>query len=356
MSGSVSGVGGAQVPPVGGLVQDQAQQQTAQEADLINGNRIYYRGLPLILRNSRYATVHTKTNRAIAAMPRQKFMFYASFKAGAALASKNFESWQSGFAFQISKIDRPKFNMKTETLKQYNRKRVVYTGIEYPDLTITLHDTVDDRVLKVWRDYYNWYFGDGRRANSTAQRGDASWHSSVIEQKFSIGKGWGFSPQPAVANQFFDELSIYTFYGGKFTQVRMYNPKIVNIEFDQSETDSSQFHQITMTIRHEGVEYVRVANKIGPQEISLFNLDRGDYYEPSDLFGGVNNFLLELDDSINNAIDGLLNQVAYNVPFVGQVLASYGAQAVRASGVTGIPRTLAQRLGSSSLARWGRFF
>jgi hypothetical protein len=347
--------GGTPVTPSSGPVSQIPQQATASEASSYGGNRVYYRGLPLMLRGSRYATVHTKTNRAIAAMPRQKFMFYASFKAGPSLLARNFESWQTGFAFQIAKIDRPKFNMKTETLKQYNRKRVVYTGIEYPDITITLHDTVDDRVLKVWRDYYNWYFGDGRRERPR-RSGDASWHSSVIERQFSIGKGWGFSPPPQLENRFFDELSIYTFYGRKFTRVRMHNPKIVNIEFDTSETDSSQFHQISMTIRHEGVEYVDVASKLGPQEISLFNLNAGDYYEPSDLFGGVNSFLLELDDSINGAIDGLLNQVAYNVPFVGQVLASYGAQAVRASGVTGIPVAVAQRLGASSLNRWGRFF
>ena len=343
--------------PQGGLVSQLPQQSTEAEASSSAGNRLYYRGLPLMLRNSRYATVHTKTNRAIAAMPRQKFMFYASFVSGPGLLTKNFESWQTGFAFQIAKIDRPKFQMKTETLKQYNRKRVVYTGIEYPDIQVTLHDTVDDRVLKVWRDYYNWYFGDGRRAGSSVSpRGDRAWHSSVIEKDFSIGKGWGFSPQPQTENQFFDELNIYTFYGRKFTQVRMYRPKIVNMEFDQSETDSSALHQATMTIRHEGIEYVKVSNKISPREISLFNLNAGDYYEPNDLFGGVNTFLLELDDSINGAIDGLLNQVAYNVPFVGQALASYGAQAVRASGVTGFPATLAQRLGTSSLARWGRFF
>lgn len=347
---------GTPVTPASGPVSSIPQQATGPEANSYAGNRIYYRGLPLMMRNSRYATVHTKTNRAISAMPRQKFMFYASFKPGPLLSTRNFESWQSGFAFQIAKIDRPKFSMKTETLKQYNRKRVVYTGIEYPDITITLHDTVDDRVLKVWRDYYQWHFGDGRRSNSSSRRGDASWHSSVIERQFSIGKGWGFAPQAQIDNQFFDELNIYTFYGRKFTKVRMYNPKIVSLEFDQSETDSSQFHQVTMTIRHEGVEYIDIAKNLGPVEVNLFNLNAGDYYEPSDLFGGVNAFLLELDDNINGAIDGLLNQVAYNVPFVGQVLASYGAQAVRASGIAGIPANIAQRLGASSLNRWGRFF
>lgn len=338
------------------LSASEAQQQTSDELGASAGSRTYYRGLPLILRNSRYATKHTKTNRVISAMPRQKFLFYASFNAGPAISRlREFSSWQSGFAFQIKTIDRPKFSPEAKILKQYNRKRVIYTGIDYADLSITFHDTVDDRVLRVWRDYYNWYFGDGRlRPNSTSGNATA-WRSSVIEREFSIGSGWGFSPQPGPDNNFFESLDIYTFYGGKYTKMRVYNPKISSLEFDSMETESSGLNSINMTVKHEGVAFEEVAYKLSPELISKFNLNGGDYYEPPDLFGGVNTFLLELDDSIQNAVDGLLNNVASNVPFVGQVLSSLGSRVISASGVTGIGGRIAQRIGSSSLNRWGRF-
>ncbi len=338
------------------LAADQAQQQTSNELGASAGSRTYYRGLPLILRNSRYATKHTKTNRVISAMPRQKFLFYASFNAGPAISSlREFSSWQSGFAFQIKTIDRPKFSPEAKILKQYNRKRVVYTGIDYSDLNIILHDTVDDRVLRVWRDYYNWYFGDGRLRPNNRTGNAVAWRSSVIEKEFSIGSGWGFSPQPGPDTNFFESLDIYTFYGGKYTKMRVYNPKVSSLEFDSLETESSALNTINMTVKHEGVAFEEVAYKLTPELISKFDLDGGDYYEPADMFGGVNTFLLELDDSIQNTLDGLLNNVASNVPFVGQVLSSLGSRAITASGITGIGGRVAQRLGSSALSRWGRF-
>jgi hypothetical protein len=340
-----------------GSVSDQPQQQTADQLGAAAGSRTYYRGLPLILRDSRYAARHTKTNRVISAMPRQKFLFYASFNAGPAISSlRNFSSWQTGFAFQIKSMDRPKFAPEAKVLKQYNRKRVIYTGIDYADLSITLHDTVDDRVLRVWRDYYNWYFGDGRIRPNTTSGNAVAWRSSVIEKEFSIGSGWGFSPQPGPDTNFFESLDIYTFYGGKYTKMRVYNPKISSLDFDTLETESSGLNTIQMSIKHEGVAFEEVAFKLSPELISKFNLNGGDYYEPADMFGGVNTFLLELDDSIQNALDGLLNNVASNIPFVGQVLSSLGSRTIQASGITGIGASVAQRLGASSLARWGKFF
>jgi len=317
------------------------------------GNRTYYRGLPLFLRTSRYATVHNKANRAIQAMPRQKFLYYATFNPGPYIGTlRNFSTWQQGFAFQINKIDRPKASPQVKELNQYNRKRLIHTGIEYDGVNVTLHDTVDDRVLKVWRDYYKWYFGDGRGKNAAT-----TWKSSVVQNRFPIANGWGFSPPDTTSwdTNFFDSLDVYVFYGKKYTMVRMYNPKITSINFDSMESDSSALANVDMTIKHEGFEYMEVAAPITNKQIILFNLNSGDYYEPSDLFGGVNAFLLDLNDNLESSIDGLLNNVARNVPFVGEALAGLGSNVIRGSNATGFLPRVAQNLSSSSLTRWGVF-
>lgn len=318
------------------------------------GNRAYLRGQPLMLRTSRYATVHNKANRAIQAMPRQKFLFYATFNASPALSrNRNFSTWQQGFAFQIAKIDRPKTTPQLRDLNQYNRKRVVHTGIKFDQVNITLHDTVDDRVLRVWRDYYKWYFGEGRGKNAAT-----TWKSSVIvpRQDMPVSNGWGFAPPNTTDSDtnFFDTLDIYTFYGKKFTQVRVYNPKISNINFDSLETASSELATVEMSLEHEGYEYYKVAAPLTAREVNLFNLNGGDYFEPEDAFGGVNAFLMDLNDNIENTIDSLLGNVR-NIPFVGGVLAGLGSNTVRASGVTGFLPRITRGLSSSSLARWGTF-
>jgi hypothetical protein len=316
------------------------------------GNRSYYRGLPLMLRNSRYATVHTKSNRAVQAMPRQKFLFYATFNPGPSIGSiRNFSTWQSGFAFQIKEIDRPKASPVLRELNQYNRRRVVHTGIKFDPVNIQFHDTVDDRVLRVWRDYYKWFFGEGRGKST------AIWNESVIVPRENMGlsNGWGFAPPDTVKNtNFFSSLDVYTFYGKKFSQVRMYNPKITTINFDTLETTSSEMLGVQMTVEHEGHEYVEMAAPLTAKQVELFNLNAGDYFEPEDAFGGVNAFLMDLNDNLEQSIDSILGGVR-NIPFVGGVLAGLGNNAVRASGVTGILPRAARGLASSTLNRWGRF-
>lgn len=318
------------------------------------GSRQYLRGQPLIMRGSRYATVHNKANRVIQAMPRQKFLYYATFTPSPYISTnRNFSTWQSGFAFQINKIDRPKTTPQLRDLNQYNRKRIVHTGIKFDPLNITLHDTVDDRVLRVWRDYYKWYFGEGRGKNPAT-----TWKSSVIvpRQNMPVSNGWGFSPPNTVDSDtnFFDTLDIYVFYGKKFTQMRIYNPKIASIGFDQLDSSSSELSSVEMSIDHEGFEYYEVAAPIERTQIELFNLNAGDYYEPADAFGGVNAFLMDLNDNLENSIDQLLGGVR-NIPFVGGVLAGLGSNAIRASGVTGFLPRITRGLSSSSLSRWGNF-
>lgn len=319
----------------------------------VGGNRTYYRGLPLMLRTNKTSTTISKANRAILAMPRQKFMFYASFTPGASLRNANFSSWQAGFAFQIARVDRAKASPQVKALNQYNRKRIIHTGIDYPDISLQLHDTVDDRVLKVWRDYHRWYFGDGRPKNK-----QATWNTGVIRgrEDFPVSNGWGFSPSAGRGQDtnFFDKLDIYTFYGKKYTQITFYNPKIESITFDAMETASSDLATIDMGIKHEGFAYTQVAAPITNREITLFGLNLGDYYEPTDAFGGVNSFLLDLNDQLESSLDSLLGGVS-QIPFVGGVLAGLGSNAIRASGVTGFLPRVARGLGSTSLSRWGRF-
>lgn len=317
------------------------------------GNRTYYRGLPLMLRNNKRAVTVNKVNRAIQAAPRHKFMFYACFTPGVGARGKNFQTWQSGFAFQIAKVDRAKASPKTQMLNQYNRKRSVHTGIEYADLSLTLHDTVDDRVLRVWRDYHKWYFGDGRPKNPAT-----TWKSGVIRgrENFPVTNGWGFSPQGGANGNtnFFDTLDVYTFYGKKFTQVTFYNPKIESITFDSMDVSSSEFATVDMSIKHEGFAFTQVAAPVGAREVELFGLNIGDYFEPADAFGGVNSFLLELNDNIEGAVDSLLGSVS-SIPFVGGVLAGLGSNSIRASGVTGFLPRAARAISGTTLSRWGTF-
>lgn len=353
--------GNGSVSPVGDLFSSIGSIFSPSAGSVSGGNRIYFNGNPIVLRGAQYAKKFTKTASVIQALPRQKFLYYTCFNPNPATGIKDMGTWQSGFAFQSQKVDRPSATATIKKLHQYNRKRLVQTGIDYPDVSVTFHDTVDDRVLRVWQQYYQWYFGDGRGAIggsgiSTKSSRETAWKSSVVERDFSISNGWGFSPPESTNNtNFFDSMDVYTFYGKYFTQVRMYNPKIVTMDWEGLDSETSTFLTCSMKIEHEGFEYLNIGQRIGESQVTQFGLNQGDYFEPSDLFGGLNSELLAVQDQLQGGIDNLLGNIS-SIPFVGGALASAGGQLIKSTGITGIIPKISSNLASSGLAKFGKFF
>ena len=319
-----------------------------------NGSLTYYDGLPLIMRSSHYPSVFTKTGLTINAMPKQKFMFYACFNPSSALQSQgniDFASWQSGFSFQIHKVDRPKVTPEIKQLHQYNRKRLVHTGVKYDPLTITMYDTADDRVLRFWQTYYQWYFGDGRLKPNVA------WNRPTVEGQFTLLNGWGFSPSNATPyyTDFFDSLDIYTIYGKLYTQIRVWNPKINSIDFDGMDRQSSDFSNITMSIEHEGVNYVNSAQPLTQSLITQFGLDQGGYFEPT-LNESASVYVASPNTGLLSAIDGLLsNVVSAGIGAIGSVIGGAGNNILSSTGFAPEVQVPTNGLGTSSLGIFGSY-
>ena len=66
--------------------------------------------------------------------PRFKFLFHVSFTLNTQIPSLNqfvTAGDVSSLSYVVKTVDLPKFNIQTETLNQYNRKRVIQTKIDY---------------------------------------------------------------------------------------------------------------------------------------------------------------------------------------------------------------------------------
>ena len=63
--------------------------------------------------------------------PKQKFLFHVVFNINTnALKSSNFtDRHKNEINMLVKKCDLPKFTIQTETLNQYNRKKIVYTNL-----------------------------------------------------------------------------------------------------------------------------------------------------------------------------------------------------------------------------------
>lgn len=263
------------------------------------------------------------------AIPRYKFMYYANLvPSAAALAKysdyKDLGNWQSsqGISFKIHTIDKPRVELTTAELNQYNRKRYVYTKTEYQPLTIRMYDTSDDRPLELWTRYFTYYFGDSRPINpDTPGKSPATYKKSVVGREFDVpnSTGWGLNPEYE-DYAFFDRIELYAIFGKRYSQVNYINPKITSIDWQNFASDSSEPAEMNMTLKYEALEYV--GNKpIDSATMSKFGFDfeaatpvRGaaepvdnlDYWNPNMDFYGIINSVNQLQRVPIGPLDGIL--------------------------------------------------
>ena len=219
--------------------------------------------------------------------PRQKYLFLVRFVRGTGDGKKS--AWEDGLSFACKRFDRPNVVFETQVLNQYNKKRIIQTGIKYNPVKVEFHDTADQKVMQMWHEYSSFYFGDFRK--NTA----ADWKYDIVNPDFkNAGKeGFGLTIPNEKPNDspegFFTALECYQFAGGTYTQFDLVNPKIVSFNPDEMDYGSDNGHGLTMTIDYEAIIYkndskpVQMTSSEAPAFIQGLAKDRlfnGDVYEP----------------------------------------------------------------------------
>lgn len=189
--------------------------------------------------------------------------------------------WSQSVGFYATRCDRPRITFRTRTLNQYNKKRVVQTGHDYSPITILFNDTADAKAESMFREYYNFYYGDVKNTSTSA------WSNDVEAASFNTGAGgWGFRA-PSVVNpemaNFFDSVQIYIFYNGYFDRYDVVNPKITEYvpdELDYSSDTGIQTTRISLT--YEGFIFAQQRQKVldNTSLIPTFGFNRASYYDP----------------------------------------------------------------------------
>ena len=269
--------------------------------------------------------------------PRPKFLFYVRFVRGypTAIGSRQQDEL---LPLQVKYLDQPKITPVVETLHQYNKRRIVKTGVEYQPLTIRFWNTVDDTVLRMWSEYYEFYYGDGRRTRDGNKREWEDWNNDITSRLSE--ESWGFSP-PSYSPQegyFFSHLEIYQLYGQQYTQVNLVHPKIETFDHDSNDYSvGTEGQEITMSIRFEGVTYETLSGNIFDNPY-LSELFRGQNINPlSNRTGGQGSSTIAnaiFNNVSNFFIDTLNRNISTGEP-LSQILSTVA--------------------GGSSLAKFGNF-
>ena len=212
--------------------------------------------------------------------PKLKFQYHVSFSINSqALKSLNFKyQHQNEINMLVKTAELPKFQIATETLNQYNRKKVVQTKIDYQPVNIVFHEDNFGVVRQLWENYYGYYYADA----------EASKIYGNYNRTAMLGPGFIRTPYGLDNNSsipFFNNITIYQFARRQFTSATLVNPVISQWSHDTMNYADSGPAQNTMTLAYEAVNYG--SGSVSPNNPPGFGVDHYDTTpSPLSLGGG----------------------------------------------------------------------
>lgn len=257
------------------------------------------------LRDYAHASRTFRTN-AYELKPRFKFLFHVSFTINLqeipALKGALPVDDANNISLTVKTIDLPKYSVQTETLNQYNRKRVVQTKINYDPINITFHDDGGDVVRNMWYQYYSYYYKDpsqqylnpnntngslGSLANRVTGFGYNT-RDIYSDQRTGNVNDWGYigeafndgTSSASGKPPFFKDIRIYGMDQHKYAEYVLINPLITNWAHDQySYAEGAGTMQNSMTIAYETVKYYSGAISANRPDVNVHGFADPAHYD-----------------------------------------------------------------------------
>ena len=210
-------------------------------------------------------------------VPKPGFLYFVRFVRANAGTSGN--DWAKGVGILAKSIDRPGVTFETETLNQYNKKRIVQKRIEYDPIKFVFHDTVDNKVFHMFEDYFRFYYGDPNKSSANA------WSWDIMSASLNSSQGaFGFIPPIGNPNMsyFFSHIEFYYIYGGHYSRFDVVNPKITSFSPSSMASDNSDGAEITIQLEYEGLIYQGNHISLASQDglLQEMGLSASSFYEP----------------------------------------------------------------------------
>jgi hypothetical protein len=187
------------------------------------------------------------------AVPRNKFQFQVkiTYAGGANGAETTLE------LKKISEMQMPSHTMKTQTLNQYNKKRIVQTGIDYTPVTLVAYDTRDAEIERFLIGYNNHYYSSPMSDTSTTMADD------IINEQFTGKPQFDSTGAPTTLSGKGFNLTDKRYYITKIEIIRdssaddkniieIYNPIITSIQSDTLNYSESAPVQYRIDFAYEG--------------------------------------------------------------------------------------------------------
>lgn len=180
--------------------------------------------------------------------PKVKFLYHVVFNLKSLdLNGKapNTRQYRKEIGVLAKTVDLPGYSVNVETRNQYNRKKNVQTRINYDEVRMVFHDDNTGITSTMLKEYYNYYFLDGRH-----EYGD--FHS---RDKYSRPrKRYGLDTTEA--DMFFSDIKIYQLSRGNWFSYTLVNPLLTRWNHDTLDySDGSGIMENTISVAYEAVIY-----------------------------------------------------------------------------------------------------
>ena len=164
---------------------------------------------------------------------------------------------QREFNLLASSADLPTYTINTETLNQYNRKKVIQTRLNYNPVNIEFHDDNAGITTLLWEAYYRYYYQDGNYdINPRAYK------TKLYDTDTANTYRHGFNRKRSTDAPFFNSITIHQLHPqdveSTFTSFTIVNPLIQEWTHDRvDQTDGTGLMKNTMRLEYETVIYDR---------------------------------------------------------------------------------------------------
>ena len=163
------------------------------------------------------------------------------------------------FNILASSASLPTFDVNTDTLNQYNRKKVIQTRINYNPVNIEFHDDAAGLTTLLWEAYYRYYYEDGNYADQGTR--PRAYQTGLYDSEPQNTYRHGFN-RAGKTYPFFNSITIHQLHhqnvDSHFTSFTLVNPLIAGWEHDRvDQADASGTMKNTMRVDYETVLYDR---------------------------------------------------------------------------------------------------
>lgn len=251
------------------------------------------------------------TDDQFALSPKFKFTYHIAFGLNrAALSDPSlYQVHNNEISLLVKSVDLPSFDIKTEVLNQYNRKKITQYTHTYKPISIVFHDDNLGLINNLWNNYYSYYYADPYSSSIPgAYKRNATRNFSHTPTFYGLDNG---STTP-----FFNYIKMYQMARHEYVLYTLYNPIISAWNHNKLSYSETNPHDNTMQIEYEAVSYDYGEINVQAETVEGFGKEKYDAslspLQGSQIQGRFSSSFVDSSNIKNNA-ESLLGSVIESV-------------------------------------------